>query len=141
MVPLITRKLYVEISKTRDGVWSIFADRAHYVNRVYAIDDSGLDLTLVGSVSMDLKNGAHLDLPFAVRLTIDEASFKAGSPRINLFQVFTVGKLCRLPTVGTWLLMATSLGLLQSGQGEWEEDRVVPPGAGSFKGSALSVTI
>ena len=73
--------------------WGIFSERAHYVNRVYTIDETGRDLMLMGSVSMDLKIGTHLDLPYAVRLTIDEASHKAGKPKINLFQVMTVSYL------------------------------------------------
>jgi hypothetical protein len=48
----LTGNLFAAISHVRDQAWTTIKKRRHEIERVYAFDAEGLDLMLIGSVTM-----------------------------------------------------------------------------------------
>lgn len=64
--------------------------RKHQVHHVFAHDDEGHDIMVIGGVEMTLANGNTLHMQFSCRFLVDEASYNAGNPRLALVQVYAV---------------------------------------------------
>ncbi|KAJ2897521.1 snoaL-like domain containing protein [Zalerion maritima] len=93
ITPTGTFKGSSEISKSRDNAWRAVSSRKHRVLRVFAGDDSGSELVILGTVAMGLKNGSSLDSQFACHIAVvasDQDDAEPGSPRLGFMQVFAL---------------------------------------------------
>ncbi len=80
----------VAISHSRDHAWKHISARHHTIQSVFVRDKEGLDLVVLGQVRMDFRNGKTVEQEFAGHLVVDAATKAAGSPRLELMQVFAV---------------------------------------------------
>ncbi|KAL0768884.1 hypothetical protein CaCOL14_008192 [Colletotrichum acutatum] len=83
-----------EISKCREGAWSVVTLRKHCISKGFAatqstVTSSKTELVLLGSVHMEFVNGKSLDSPFAVHIIIGSSTQALASPRINYMEVFS----------------------------------------------------
>ncbi|KAK1761941.1 hypothetical protein QBC33DRAFT_502148 [Phialemonium atrogriseum] len=83
---------FSDISASRDKAWVVVNSRQHSISRVFAGDDKGLELVLLGAVKTGFKNGQVLDSPFACHITVDASSAKSGDPRLKFMEVFAVSR-------------------------------------------------
>lgn len=91
--------------------------RQHSISRVFAGDDKGLELVLLGAVKTGFKNGQVLDSPFACHVTVDASSAESGDPRLKFMEVFAVSRvfawnLCFISVLGIDLICTGRIRLL-----------------------------
>ncbi|CVL13518.1 uncharacterized protein FPRN_12089 [Fusarium proliferatum] len=75
-----------EIRKSRDNAWVLFNARRHVVLRVYSFDQDATDLLFIAWVSMDLKNGEHVECEFVGRLQFEDA--QGQKPKIKSYGIW-----------------------------------------------------
>ena len=79
-----------EISRSRDNAGRIMSARRHKIHKVFVNDKQGHDLLVLGHAKLDLVNGKTVEAGFATHIVINAQSTAAGSPRLDLLQVFAV---------------------------------------------------
>lgn len=77
------------ISGSRKNAWDAIQKRNHHISRVYAQDQAGKDLLLIGDLTAETKRGVTVVTEFCARCLVDEKS-SAESPRLALYEVWTV---------------------------------------------------
>jgi hypothetical protein len=77
------------IRKSRNEAWKVIKTRRRKVLRVYAHDTEGLDLLIIGNVTMGLPNDKEVAGEFTARIVF-VADEKQGNPKIKLYTVWAV---------------------------------------------------
>ncbi|EXF79117.1 hypothetical protein CFIO01_09514 [Colletotrichum fioriniae PJ7] len=84
-----------EISKCREGAWSLVTLRRHSISKAFASIESKdtisrTELVLLGSVYMNFVNGKSLNSPFAAHIIIGSSTLALAEPRIEFMEVFSL---------------------------------------------------
>ncbi|KAK1671463.1 hypothetical protein BDP55DRAFT_771761 [Colletotrichum godetiae] len=84
----------IEISKCREGAWSVVNLRRHITSKAFAAlvgtnTNSKTELVLLGSVHMEFINKKTLDSPFAAHIVIGSSTQALTEPRIDFMEVFS----------------------------------------------------
>jgi len=74
------------LRKCRDSAWVTVDSRRHEVLKVYASDEEGSDLLLIGQAATGFKNGKKVTMEFAARIIVEGSSTE--KPKIKLYQVW-----------------------------------------------------
>ncbi|KAK1640692.1 hypothetical protein BDP81DRAFT_167082 [Colletotrichum phormii] len=83
-----------EISKCREGAWSVVTLRRHIISKAFAAlagtnTNSKTELVLLGSVHMEFINKKSLDSPFAAHIVIGSSTQALAEPRIEFMEAFS----------------------------------------------------
>lgn len=79
---------YSEIARSRDGAWETVTARRHEALKVYLNEAAGLDLLIIGALSVTSSDGSRSSHEFVARAQIHDP--RAESPRISQYRVLLV---------------------------------------------------
>jgi hypothetical protein len=72
-------------AKSRERAWDVVTARKHNVSKVYAYDDAGRDLLILGVTEATVKNGNEAKVEFCGRIVVGETE---KGVRMKLYQVW-----------------------------------------------------
>ncbi|KAH7131832.1 hypothetical protein B0J11DRAFT_612041 [Dendryphion nanum] len=77
-----------EISKSREGAWKTVHSRTHRITKVFANDEAGSDLVLLGTVKMVSNDRTEKIMPFMAHITIDTSNTGPSASRMSYMEIF-----------------------------------------------------